>query len=634
MSADAPLSEILSPKSPTMASAVFGSAPRTRRPSIPNASASISQQPGTPPPKGKALPPLPPHAQSQTQTRSPRSKKKTKTNDAPRGRPDSPDVETMIKRTPRPRRISSATFQANTNSPVARTRSATGSGVLVPSSWRGAAKRQGLDDDNESIASDYGTLLDKDASMDEKMLEGDGSESDSSIDIHTPLPHLMFRDGLLSPRSKLLPGGGSSTLSMYMDDGDDLSASGASVNRANSVLSVASTAGSTMTKSGIHRDPRDTERRRVRHRDQGLLRAGMGLTTGLGWSDSEDEDAPSLLTRRLIKTNLERQPSVYSTTSRAPSQLSKSTSAGNLSRAPSAFSPSPLTARSLSRSVSSTFSQSRLSGGDSDSITSVDLPRPMSRSRTQSNASASSIVSSGSRESSTAAPSVTSSPSAPARTGVPRPLRLPQTAGIQGSSSVTRSTSKIESRPPVASATARIAGPSSSSSLPPPRSRTVSNPGSRPGHGHGNVYTSSPGRATAAPAVSRMVPPRSLSTSVMAPVRSMSMSTLSPVERSSIASAATANDPLSEFPLPPSLATSQSVGGLPRPSGSLAYAQKPAASSSTPPTSTRPQVGLRPRPRTGTGMMYRNSSYTSFLDTSRASRASSVMSSGKEVGVM
>ena len=40
-----------------------------------------------------------------------------------------------------------------------------------------------------------------------------------------------------------------------------------------------------MTKSGIYRDPRDTERRRVRHRDQQLLRAGMGLTTGLGWSD-------------------------------------------------------------------------------------------------------------------------------------------------------------------------------------------------------------------------------------------------------------------------------------------------------------------------------------------------------------
>lgn len=40
-----------------------------------------------------------------------------------------------------------------------------------------------------------------------------------------------------------------------------------------------------MTKSGLQKDPRDTERRRVRHRDGRLLRAGMGLTTGLGWSD-------------------------------------------------------------------------------------------------------------------------------------------------------------------------------------------------------------------------------------------------------------------------------------------------------------------------------------------------------------
>ncbi len=108
----------------------------------------------------------------------------------------------------------------------------------------------------------------------------------------------MFRDGLLSPRSKLLPGGGS-TLSLYMEDDENPG------KRANSVLSVASTgtsllspyqcvktlistmyiAASTMTKSGIYRDPRDTQRRRHRHKDQSLLRAGMGLTTGLGWSD-------------------------------------------------------------------------------------------------------------------------------------------------------------------------------------------------------------------------------------------------------------------------------------------------------------------------------------------------------------
>ena len=69
------------------------------------------------------------------------------------------------------------------------------------------------------------------------------------------------------------------------------------------------TAGSVKTKSGLQKDPRHTERRRVRHRDGSLLRAGMGLTTGLGWSDSEDEDAPSALTRRLISTTIERKRS-------------------------------------------------------------------------------------------------------------------------------------------------------------------------------------------------------------------------------------------------------------------------------------------------------------------------------------
>jgi len=42
---------------------------------------------------------------------------------------------------------------------------------------------------------------------------------------------------------------------------------------------------SLMTKSGIIKDERDTPHRRVRHRDGKLLRGGIGLTTGLGWSD-------------------------------------------------------------------------------------------------------------------------------------------------------------------------------------------------------------------------------------------------------------------------------------------------------------------------------------------------------------
>lgn len=111
----------------------------------------------------------------------------------------------------------------------------------------------------------------------------------------------MFRDGLLSPRSKLLPPGSSPHGPYpFLYDNDDPS----EVNRARSALSTVSngtqilstlsnthltsssaTMGSAMTKSGYWKDPRDTERRRLRHKDGQLLRAGMGLTTGLGWSD-------------------------------------------------------------------------------------------------------------------------------------------------------------------------------------------------------------------------------------------------------------------------------------------------------------------------------------------------------------
>ena len=42
---------------------------------------------------------------------------------------------------------------------------------------------------------------------------------------------------------------------------------------------------SVTTKSGLIKDERDTVTRRVRHRDGKLLRGGIGLTTGLGWSD-------------------------------------------------------------------------------------------------------------------------------------------------------------------------------------------------------------------------------------------------------------------------------------------------------------------------------------------------------------
>ena len=54
---------------------------------------------------------------------------------------------------------------------------------------------------------------------------------------------------------------------------------------ANGVLPVTATNGSVMTKSGLFKDERDTLVRRRRHRDRKLLLGGLGLTTGLGWSD-------------------------------------------------------------------------------------------------------------------------------------------------------------------------------------------------------------------------------------------------------------------------------------------------------------------------------------------------------------
>ncbi|KAI8976331.1 hypothetical protein BD414DRAFT_165415 [Trametes punicea] len=617
------LEHILSPKSPVLAEAVFGSAPRPRRPSTPKSPPSTlpnatQAQTTTPAKKDKALPPIP----GPTSPRSPPSAAAAMSNERSRGAPskraDSPDVETMIARTPRPRRKPSATF----HSPILRAKS--NPAMVVPSSWKGLkSKDRVVAGDDESVISDYGTLLKDDDSDLERQLEGEGSESDSSIDIHTPLPHLMFRDGLLSPRSKLLSTG-TATLSLYLDD----SAEG---QRASSVLSVASSSASTMTKSGVHRDPRDTERRRNRHRDQTLLRAGMGLTTGLGWSDSEDEDAPSLLTRRLISTSLARQPTITSTPSRVTSQLTKSVSVGSLSHPPPSYSPAPRDgARALSRSTSVSFSSDRLSAAESESVMFIEN-EPVTRGRTQSNASASSVVSSASRDSSGPTQSVaSSSQTSQGRSSVPRPLRLPQTAGIQPS--ISRSTSVSESRPPVAGAS-RLAGP-----RPHTRTRTLSNSSRAPA-------SSVLPRSTA----SKIVPPRSVSAAVMAPIRTRSVSSIGAGpgadERGS-----PMNDgrTIYDFPLPPKQTSgssspssfsspSPSARTLARPSPSVntQISRSGTASPITPPSATRVlnTVGTGPRPRIGTGMVYRASGYSSFYEASRLSRAS-VASSSKEVGVI
>jgi len=105
-------------------------------------------------------------------------------------RPDSPDVGTILANTPRPRRRSSAAFSPSAFRAPSRNVSAAG----APSSWK--AKPGGSVEDI-SFASDLGVLVgdaheelagsDEELQV-EKELEDDGSESDSSIDLHTPLP--------------------------------------------------------------------------------------------------------------------------------------------------------------------------------------------------------------------------------------------------------------------------------------------------------------------------------------------------------------------------------------------------------------------------------------------------------------
>lgn len=247
-------------------------------------------------------------------------------------RASSPDVASILAATPRPRRrseTSSTGSRSRSQSrrrppkslPGSRRTSATGRASVfsLPDQHirqgsasltsRLLAYADNADDAdelwNDSLLEAYGVVIGSGdrhfASVpDEDDVSGD---SDSSLDLHTPLPSLMLRDGLLSPHSKLLPQNIGSDPPLVAMDGN------------RSVVSA-------KTKSGVFKDERDTTRRRVRHRDGHLLRGGIGLTTGLGWSDSEDEDAPSPLTRRLSHMALSRQSSVASLKSASRSSRS------------------------------------------------------------------------------------------------------------------------------------------------------------------------------------------------------------------------------------------------------------------------------------------------------------------------
>ena len=45
------------------------------------------------------------------------------------------------------------------------------------------------------------------------IIEFEGKDDDDDLDLHTPLPHILLREGMLSPRSKVLTASRSSPFS-------------------------------------------------------------------------------------------------------------------------------------------------------------------------------------------------------------------------------------------------------------------------------------------------------------------------------------------------------------------------------------------------------------------------------------
>ncbi|KAJ6591677.1 hypothetical protein DFH09DRAFT_181513 [Mycena vulgaris] len=201
----------------------------------------------------------------------------------------SPDIATILATTPRPRLTSLSHRQTASELPydepweedfINDYGQVRGSVYSIASKATAAGPYAfGYPDDPEAQSPDG----------DDGHIWDEHNESDSDLDLHTSLPELMLHHGFLSPRSKLLPNTAASA-------------------------SIAPSPASTVfpNTDPLPRDTRDTPKRRVRHRDGKTLRGGIGLTTGLGWSDSEDEDAPSALTRRISSLNLHRSSSQLS----------------------------------------------------------------------------------------------------------------------------------------------------------------------------------------------------------------------------------------------------------------------------------------------------------------------------------
>ncbi|CCO35507.1 hypothetical protein BN14_09625 [Rhizoctonia solani AG-1 IB] len=221
-------------------------------------------------------------------------------------RPASPDIAYILRTTPRPTRKSSIGSMASSSTTARRV-----AGAAPPSSFRPMPSRSGsLASVPSRSSSSAGMSHGYAATASSAGFDGQGAgpevffgeqydseDSGSDLDLSTPLPHMMLRAGLLSPRSTIITE----------------ATEPAPVPVASGKLSAR---GEALRARG-EKVWKSEARRKVRHRDGQNLRDGVGLTTGLGWSDSEDEDAPSPLRRRLSSVLLAK------TQSRPPSQLSR-----------------------------------------------------------------------------------------------------------------------------------------------------------------------------------------------------------------------------------------------------------------------------------------------------------------------
>ncbi|KAJ7043510.1 hypothetical protein C8F04DRAFT_1175320 [Mycena alexandri] len=475
--------------------------------------------------------------------------------------------------------------------------------------------------DAQSVSSDNGHVV-----WDEP------NDSDSDLDLHTSLPQLMLHQGFLSPRSKLLPN-----------------------TAAPASLAPTPSPASTVfpNTDPLPRDTRDTPKRRVRHRDGKLLRGGIGLTTGLGWSDSEDEDAPSPLTRRISRLNLNRSQSQLglsraSSFSRVPSSLG-----GSASVRSSTFSRS--TSRLPSRRTQSEYTEDASTGVDEFGAIARGAAPPTSWTRRSEPPSRLSRAQSQTQL--TRGPSIRTDDSAHTTASAGSTMSLPL---MRSHSRVLRVMAADKEKPlprtplrrgpsdaSVSGIRPRAATGVSASSLPRPQSRAASASVSlsmqstpQPGGPAPSLPTSSVshkplmrplrlqprqavigGDRAPVPVPSVLhspMPTEGLSTSQTASSLASSTSSSSGLSVSTSATSISLLSPSSSMSL---LTPSSPIGSPSFPRAPSPYSRGPPSPGfpSMPGTPTTPMYeqgpgGMplaRPRPRTGTGMVYRTSTYGS-----------------------